>query len=87
MKFFIALITAASLFITADRLLAEQRMGQDVIDKKKEGWYVTGLPLLNYNSDNGLGYGPASTITATVPGTDSILSTSPIPCSYTASFS
>ncbi len=25
--------------------------------KKKTGWYVTGLPLANYSSDGGLGYG------------------------------
>ena len=27
------------------------------ISKKKEGWYPTGLPLVNYSSDDGFGYG------------------------------
>ncbi|MFW5770499.1 MAG: Omp85 family outer membrane protein [Spirochaetota bacterium] len=33
------------------------RMGDEDLEKKKEGWYPTGLPLINYDSDNGLGYG------------------------------
>ncbi len=33
------------------------KLSEEKINKKKTGWYVTGLPLLNYSSDNGLGYG------------------------------
>ena len=43
--------------LSAADLFAAARLSDDVIEKKKEGWYITGLPLVNYNSDNGLGYG------------------------------
>jgi hypothetical protein len=29
----------------------------DVLEKKKEGWYPTGIPIYNYTSDNGHGFG------------------------------
>ncbi len=32
-------------------------LSEDVLSKKKEGYYVTGLPLVNYTSDDGFGYG------------------------------
>jgi len=34
-----------------------QRLNEEDLAKKKEGWYPTGLPLLSFNSDNGFGYG------------------------------
>ncbi len=37
--------------VYADELTPEQ------IEKKKEGFYVTGLPLINFSSDTGVGYG------------------------------
>jgi len=33
------------------------KLSDEDVAKKKEGWYPTGLPLLNYDSDNGFGYG------------------------------
>jgi len=29
------------------------KLSDEDVAKKKEGWYPTGLPLLNYDSDNG----------------------------------
>ncbi|HDP80670.1 MAG TPA: hypothetical protein ENN21_07495 [Spirochaetes bacterium] len=33
------------------------KLSEDVLSKKKEGYYVTGLPLVNFSSDDGFGYG------------------------------
>ncbi|HSV97484.1 MAG TPA: DUF5982 domain-containing protein [Spirochaetota bacterium] len=33
------------------------RLSEDTLAKKKEGWYPTGLPLVNFSSDDGFGYG------------------------------
>ena len=33
------------------------KLSDDTLAKKKEGWYVTGLPLVNFSSDDGFGYG------------------------------
>ncbi len=33
------------------------RMSDEDLAKKREGWYPTGLPLINFSSDTGLGYG------------------------------
>ncbi len=33
------------------------RMSDEDLAKKREGWYPTGLPLVNFSSDTGLGYG------------------------------
>jgi outer membrane protein assembly factor BamA len=33
------------------------RIDDENLKKKKAGWYFTGIPLVNYTSDNGLGYG------------------------------
>ncbi len=32
-------------------------MSEEDLAKKREGWYPTGLPLVNFSSDTGLGYG------------------------------
>ena len=32
-------------------------LGQEALSKKREGWYPAGLPLVNYSSDEGFGYG------------------------------
>ncbi len=33
------------------------KLSEDTLAKKKEGWYPTGLPLVNFTTDNGFGYG------------------------------
>ncbi|TAL31629.1 MAG: hypothetical protein EPN93_17695 [Spirochaetes bacterium] len=33
------------------------QLSEDVLSKKKEGYYITGLPLVNFTSDDGFGYG------------------------------
>ncbi|MGQ9843914.1 MAG: Omp85 family outer membrane protein [Spirochaetota bacterium] len=48
---FLLSIAIAQPFIFAAKLSDED------VAKKKEGWYPTGLPLLNFDSDNGFGYG------------------------------
>ncbi len=35
----------------------EQKLSPEKLEKKKEGWYPTGLPLVNFSSDDGFGYG------------------------------
>jgi hypothetical protein len=45
-----------SFAFIAETVFADQ-LTQEECDKKKEGWYVTGLPLINFSSDTGVGYG------------------------------
>ena len=45
----------ASMFTSLDFTFAA--MSAEDVAKKKEGWYPTGLPLVNFSSDTGLGYG------------------------------
>jgi hypothetical protein len=33
------------------------QLSEDTLAKKKEGFYITGLPLINFTSDDGFGYG------------------------------
>jgi hypothetical protein len=33
------------------------KLDSETLEKKKRGWYFTGMPLLNYTSDNGFGFG------------------------------
>ncbi len=33
------------------------KLSEDTLAKKNEGWYPTGLPLVNYTTDSGFGYG------------------------------
>jgi hypothetical protein len=44
------------LFFTSSGILHARLCDED-LGKKKEGFYVTGLPLVNYSSDFGVGYG------------------------------
>jgi outer membrane protein assembly factor BamA len=37
--------------------LAAKKLEPGILEKKKRGWYFTGMPLLNYSTDYGLGYG------------------------------
>ncbi|PKL37539.1 MAG: hypothetical protein CVV44_14415 [Spirochaetae bacterium HGW-Spirochaetae-1] len=48
--FLLCLLYTASVF-------AAQQLPADVVEKKKEGWYFTGLPLVNYTTDDGFGFG------------------------------
>ncbi len=36
---------------------AAVELSEEVLAKKKEGWYPTGVPIVLYNSDDGFGYG------------------------------
>ncbi|MDH5718619.1 MAG: acyltransferase [Spirochaetia bacterium] len=38
-------------------LKEKEKIPQQLLEEKKEGWYVTGLPNINFNSDAGFGYG------------------------------
>lgn len=44
-------------FAIAQPFTFAAKISDEDLAKKKEGWYPTGLPLLNYDSDNGFGYG------------------------------
>jgi hypothetical protein len=50
-----AIILAVLLFLPASLFAAQ--LDDDTLSKKQEGYYVTGLPLINYTSDDGFGYG------------------------------
>ncbi|HRV16347.1 MAG TPA: DUF5982 domain-containing protein, partial [Spirochaetota bacterium] len=50
--FFCILIVILSLAISLPFTYAAKLSDEDLA-KKKEGWYPTGLPLVNYDSDNG----------------------------------
>ena len=54
--FLVILIVLLSLAISLPFTYAAKLSDEDIA-KKKEGWYPTGLPLVNYDSDNGFGYG------------------------------
>ncbi len=34
-----------------------RKLEPEILNKKKTGWYITPLPIVLYNTDNGLGYG------------------------------
>lgn len=38
---------------------AARKLDGETLGKKKRGWYFTGIPQLNYTTDNGVGYGAA----------------------------
>ncbi len=55
-----AYISSAVLVFTVlllQTLLFSAQLSEDTIAKKNEGWYPTGLPLVNFSSDDGFGYG------------------------------
>jgi len=54
--FLVILIVLLSLVVLLPFTYAAKLSDEDLA-KKKEGWYPTGLPLVNYDSDNGFGYG------------------------------
>jgi hypothetical protein len=55
-RVFFSFLYACALLCFAGPLLADQ-MSQEECDKKEAGWYVTGLPLINFTTDTGVGYG------------------------------
>ncbi len=54
-SFLMCFIFVISLAVALPSFAA--KLSDEDVAKKKEGWYPTGLPLLNYDSDNGFGYG------------------------------
>lgn len=50
----VSLLVAFSMLATS---LNAAKLSEATLKKKKEGWYPTGLPLINYTTDTGLGYG------------------------------
>jgi len=61
-KLFVSLTLLLSpLFATDEEILkslySKPSLTSEQIEKKKEGYYVTGMPLLNYDTDKGIGYG------------------------------
>jgi outer membrane protein assembly factor BamA len=55
MKYIIAATLLACMCLPLSMEAAT--LSEEKLAKKKEGWYPTGLPLLNYSSDDGFGYG------------------------------
>lgn len=52
----IAILPALIILFLCGGLKAA-RLTEETVNKKKAGWYLTGLPLVNYTSDTGIGYG------------------------------
>jgi hypothetical protein len=52
----IGMVSFLLIAITAGGIHAA-KLSEDTLKKKKEGWYPTGLPLINFSSDEGIGYG------------------------------
>ncbi len=50
-------ITGVALALIQSPACARGSLSDADLAAKREGWYVTGLPLFNYTSDTGLGYG------------------------------
>lgn len=49
------LVCFSFLLLPLDALTA--KLSPEDLEKKREGWYPTGLPLINYTSNSGVGYG------------------------------
>jgi len=56
-KIFYIVSTMLLVLSVAASSFAAQKLSPDVVDKKAEGWYITGLPLIAYSTDEGFGYG------------------------------
>ncbi len=52
----IGMVSFLLIAITANGIHAA-KLSKDTLKKKKEGWYLTGLPLIKFSSDEGIGYG------------------------------
>jgi len=60
MKRILLFVFAAAFIVSAfstSNVTFAARMSDEDLAKKREGWYPTGLPLVNFSSDTGLGYG------------------------------
>ena len=53
------------------------KLSEETLQQKKEGWYPTGMPLANYSSDTGLGYGARAYFYFNGSRDDSYFSTTP----------
>ena len=56
MRNIIALLICGALFCLPS-YASGARLSDEDLEKKKEGWYPTGLPLANFSTDAGFGYG------------------------------
>lgn len=45
------------MLVLSPTLVFGAKLSKEDVNKKKEGWYPTGLPLLNFSTDAGFGYG------------------------------
>ncbi len=52
-----AVILAAAAFLFSICGISSAKLSDETVEKKEEGWYITGLPLVNYTTDTGIGYG------------------------------
>jgi len=55
-KFGIYILSLIVIFFF-NGISSASELSEEALSKKKEGWYPAGIPLLAYNSDDGLGYG------------------------------
>ncbi len=54
---FLALLLGLVCSAPCSRPASASSLSPEDLLKKQEGWYATGLPLVNYTTDSGLGYG------------------------------
>jgi len=59
MRYLLLLFLSTVIFADelADNLYAKPTLTQQQVQEKEDGIYVTGLPLINYDADKGVGYG------------------------------
>ena len=60
MKRILFLVLAAFIAFSVSsvkEIIAEDKISKEKCDQKAEGWYPTALPLVNFSSDTGFGYG------------------------------
>ncbi len=53
----LALLSCAALLSVSSVSFAAAKLSPEDLEKKNEGWYPSGLPLVNASSDAGVGYG------------------------------
>ncbi len=51
------LLVSIMLLLVSSRAVRAVELSEDVLAKKREGWFPTGVPIVLYNSDDGFGYG------------------------------
>ncbi len=53
----LALLSCTALLSISATSFAAAKLSPEDLEKKNEGWYPSGLPLVNASSDAGVGYG------------------------------